>query len=207
MNRGDISIIVAIVIALAVAGFFLGSNMCPDCVLDCKSCPENVKDVEVNKYKFICFNGSIVDFKEECFTQEGIPQYNPIVTNEGGNFIKSIEIRPTCVSGYKGGNIQYILTTVPTNVTAEIKHADGEFEDFFTTSGAFTDFIDFVICPKRKCFKGDFELQPDTAYLLRLRFEARENAGGTVYSNEYIIDTTEVSPYRQGECAKAMYYS
>jgi hypothetical protein len=198
---------IVLIIVFALGGFVIGTQMCPDCVLDCTKCPVQIKEVEVFKYKHVCFNGSVVDFKETCFTVEKLPVYpNLTTTNEEGTYIDKVEVRPTCISGYKGGIIQYKLKTLAANVTAQIKHGDGEWEDVFKTQASFNDFIDFAICPKKRCFKGDFELKPDTAYLARLKFEARENVGGLAYSNEHIIDTTEVSPYTQTECATATYY-
>lgn len=176
---------------------------CPPCELDCATCPEKIKEVEVTVKKYVCPDERVVDSADDCFEKELLP-FTPITTNEEGTVITSFDVKPACILGVNGGGIYIELGTVPTNVWFEVKESGEEYREVLKFPGLYKHSKYFTICSSidTGCqAKSDFYLEKSKVYLLRATFNQTSIYGKYEYSNEHVIDTRSSSDYLIKKCS------
>jgi len=128
------------------------------------------------------------------------PAINPIMTNEKYSHVVAVNVTPACISGYPGGTIFYKTGLKPKNMTIQVKTQDSYYEPVFSPGTAIDEgYLYFTICGKGEiscAHKGSFALEQDLVYVLRIAFE--QNV--IEYSNEHVVDTSVLSPFRDQKC-------
>ncbi len=119
-----------------------------------------------------------------------------IKTNEDNTVILNVTVKPACINGQNGGQIFFKVDTVPKNIEVEIKSE--EYETVYERSGVYAGYLSFVICDS--CRGGDFRLNPDDIYILRMRFDQTPVYGRIEFSNEQLIDARIDSPFLAKQC-------
>ena len=162
-------------------------------------CPEKIVYQNFTKeiLKYVCENGTIVDTSQDCKKQEEqLPELKPIFTNENGTLIEEVLVETACVSGFRGGYIYYQVSSPADNVSYQVKPEGGTYQDMLKTKGYLNSYKYFVICTPPYCPKrGDFSLEVNKRYLLRIKFDRQRLYNKTEYSNEHIVDLTPNSEY------------
>ncbi|MBW2970575.1 hypothetical protein KY320_00280 [Candidatus Woesearchaeota archaeon] len=160
------------------------------------SCPNSTEVVTL----LVCQNGKVVGSPNMCEPYSGMLDYEPVLTNEQGTLISKVEVKPACINGKIGGSIYYEVEA-PSNIVAyELKEPGSEYEDIIVTDGLFHTYKYFMICTERCPYTGDFRLQANHTYVLRLRFERPLN-NRTEYSNEHFINLLPGSEYMSKWCS------
>jgi len=98
-----------------------------------------------------------------------------------------------------GGSINFKVGHLPKNMAVQIKDSsDGEYTNVYDATGVWEKYVYFAIC-EGNCKDGDFDLEPDKKYLLRMMFN-QTSLDKIEYSNEYVIDTSKEGEYMQKNC-------
>jgi hypothetical protein len=181
------------------------------------------KVVEKEVKKYVCTDGSIADdpadceaedvYTEEPVVDEGIdeesqyvgaieiPELNTSSKNDNlhENVILNVSLQPTCTKGVNGGSLYYEIDNAAVT-TVQVKEVGKEYEDVLTIPLSYgRRYKYFGIC--NDCYAGEFRIKPDTAYILRLKFDQTPVYGRYEYSNEYLIDTRADSDYMSKICS------
>lgn len=167
-----------------------------------KEPPKVIKE-EVEVTKYVCSDGSVVVDSSNCPIEETEPAEKEvpelITTNEIGTVIEEVKLNTGCIVGQNGGEVFFKVGTIPSKgMAVEVKEIGKEYSHIFSKNGLYDGFISFVICSK--CRGGDFKLEPDKKYILRLMFDQTAVYDRIEYSNEHLIDTTPSSEYMTKRC-------
>jgi hypothetical protein len=157
--------------------------------------------------KYVCpKNGTVVADPKECTGQVVNPFENYTLANgsENASIIHAFSIRPACRDGINGVEIHFSLASSTPEALLEVKDsADGGWQQVYTyTGGAADKYLYAVFCTSDTCTASkEFILAPGKVYLLRARFDFRQVFGSYQYSNEYLINDLEDSPYATKLCS------
>ncbi|OGM02258.1 hypothetical protein A3K72_03540 [Candidatus Woesearchaeota archaeon RBG_13_36_6] len=180
---------------------------CPECLCNtsCDECPEKIiyRDIKEELTKYVCQDGTVVDTAKGCEKNETVvlPELNPVLTNENGSLVKVVRVEPGCVGGYIGGYVYYDVLSPAEKVIYQVKPEGGDYQDILEVDGLLKSYQYFVICDPDCPKKGDFSLEYNKRYLLRIKFDRRELYGRIEYSNEHVIDLlTQESVYLTKNC-------
>ncbi|RME31306.1 hypothetical protein D6789_03135 [Candidatus Woesearchaeota archaeon] len=176
---------------------------CPE--LDCTKCPAQVIERNVTEVvtKYICQKtGAVVATIEECRGNNLAAEFTPVTTNEENTPIDELSLRPACRDGHNAVEIHYTLADEPDGFTVEIKDDPAaEWTAVYTTvTDELEGYFYGGICENKCTDLVQFFLQPDDAYLVRVRFDFTSTEGREFLSNEHVVDTTEESAYRTKFC-------
>ncbi|MFH1398899.1 MAG: hypothetical protein ABIG95_02200 [Candidatus Woesearchaeota archaeon] len=197
----EIRTILYVCAAVLVFYFFLGRVIprpecapCPECNVNCG--PKEY--VQQNFTKYVCPDRTIVTNLSDCFSQ--LPELNPLTKFENNSLTKSIIIKPACVAGKRGGYIFYEVQAPAHTVTYLVREQNTNYTTRLKEKGYLNAHRYFTICDVTCPREGDFKLEANKRFLLKLEFNRTALYNRTEYSNEYIIDLTPKSDYMTKNC-------
>ena len=172
---------------------------CPACNTSCEPIPECEEIV-----KYVCSDGAVVDDPTECVQEIEVEVEEPEIILEEvsyeGTLIQEVTFQTACVDGYKGGTIFYDVISPSQNVSYQFRLPGGEYEEILLETGKFTSRKHFVICDPKCPYRGDFKLNSNTTYIMRLVFDRTVEYDRLEYSQEHIINLQPGSEYMSKEC-------
>jgi len=178
---------------------------CPACSLDCSKCPSTIKYQNITNTitNYICPNKRVVQNIDDCEKPKPLATA-PKMTNEAGTVIEVVTVKPACISGVNGGAVLFKVGTIPYNVFFQAREEDTAYAERHNIAGLLTKYVYFTICGEGEfgCKGiGDFYIEKDRAFLLRVGFNQTARHGRIEYSNEHIVDTTAGSEYLTEKCS------